>query len=159
MRRQGLPRAVQQGAKAMCTTWHTTCLRRGAGCKAFHRFWNSFTSSLTPTGPCMMCRLPLPAPRVHTTVGFTLHRYLLLQVRVFCYCVTCIMSHLPPKAATDMLRSPLPFALATILSPGLRSLESWIYDFLMLKDNQMSSSNSITIFHQNICGFKGKQMS
>ena len=24
----------------------------------------------------------------------------------------------------------------------------------MVKDNQMSSSNSITIFHQNICGFK-----
>jgi len=26
----------------------------------------------------------------------------------------------------------------------------------MVKDNQMSSSNSITIFHQNICGLKGK---
>jgi len=29
----------------------------------------------------------------------------------------------------------------------------------MAKDNQMSSSNSITIFYQNICGLKGKQMS
>jgi hypothetical protein len=26
----------------------------------------------------------------------------------------------------------------------------------MVNDNQMLGSNSITIFHQNICGFKGK---
>jgi len=26
----------------------------------------------------------------------------------------------------------------------------------MVNDNQMSGSNSITIFHQNICGLKGK---
>jgi len=26
----------------------------------------------------------------------------------------------------------------------------------MVKSNQMSSSNSITLFHQNICGLKGK---
>ena len=26
----------------------------------------------------------------------------------------------------------------------------------MVKDNQMSGSNSVTIFHQNICGLRGK---
>ena len=36
--------------------------------KGFHRFCNFFSSSLTPTGPFVMCRVPLSAPRDHTTV-------------------------------------------------------------------------------------------
>jgi len=34
--------------KTTCTTWHSTCSRRGARRNAFRRSCNSFTSSLTP---------------------------------------------------------------------------------------------------------------
>ena len=34
-----------------------------------------------------MCRIPLPAPRDHTTVVLALHRHLVLQVHVVCFCI------------------------------------------------------------------------
>ena len=58
--------------------------------KAFHRFCNSFTSSLTLIGTCARCCLHLIATRDHKT------GHLLLQVSVFCYCITSTTSPPPP---------------------------------------------------------------
>ena len=74
---------------------HLTQYMFVARCKAFHRFYSSLTSSLTPTWPSVMCHLPLPAPRVHTTVS-ALHGHLLLQVCVVCCCVTFMTRHPHP---------------------------------------------------------------
>ena len=72
--------------------------------KAFHRFCNSFTLSQTPNGLCVMCRIPLPAPRDHTTVVLALHRHILLHIRVVYHCIISLTSHLPPNTATDSHR-------------------------------------------------------
>jgi hypothetical protein len=90
--------------------------------KAFHHFYNSFTSSLTQTGLSVMCHAPLPAPRDNLAVVHALLYHLLLQARVrFCRLLKRHFRYItiPPDTVPEITLSLMTVALAAILGPEL----------------------------------------